>query len=93
MPLHEIVIADFARTVARARPVGDAAIERHADQRDVETAKVLDVRQPHEGRDAGEARPHHRICEFRIAQGPLHDARVPLRKFTTLRHPLMRPPA
>ena len=48
--------ANLARAEARAGPVRGAAVVRHADDRDVEAARILDVRQPHEGRRLREAR-------------------------------------
>ena len=48
--------ADLARPEPRARPVRRAAVVRHADDRDVEAVRILDVRQPHERRRLREAR-------------------------------------
>ena len=48
--------ANLARAQPRAGPVRGAAVERHADDRDVEAARILDVRQPHERRRLREPR-------------------------------------
>ena len=59
-PDHGGQIAQLARPMARARPVGGAAIPRRADQPDLHLAETRMVkghmRQPHEGRNAGESR-------------------------------------
>ena len=55
-------LAHLARPEAGAGPVGGGAVERDADERDVDLARRLgrlEIGQPHEGRDAGEARHHH----------------------------------
>ena len=48
-------LAHLGRSVPRTRPVGQAQIERHADQPDVDPRQILDQRRPHEGGDADEA--------------------------------------
>jgi len=47
--------ADVARTEARAGAIGGAAVERDADEGDLELFGLWDVREAHEGGDAGEA--------------------------------------
>ena len=46
---------DISRPEARAGAIGGAAIEGHANESDLEFCGLGDVRQAHEGRDAGEA--------------------------------------
>jgi hypothetical protein len=46
---------DISRPEARAGAIGGAAIEGHANESDLEFFGLGDVRQAHEGRDAGEA--------------------------------------
>ena len=48
--------AHLARAEPRAGPVRGAAVVGHADNRDVETPRILHVRQPHERRRVREAR-------------------------------------
>ena len=55
---HGREIAHLARTVARARPVGRAAVPRHADHADLDVGRVAEHRQAHEGGDVAEARDH-----------------------------------
>jgi len=52
--------------------VGDAAVEGNADEGDVEPGRILAIRRPHEGRDAGIARPHHRVGILGVAQITMH---------------------
>jgi len=47
--------ADLARPEPGARPIRRAAVERDADDGDVEAARIFDMRQPHEGRWLREA--------------------------------------
>ena len=51
---------DWLRTspgaVARARAVGDGAVEGHTDHGDIQLRDVLDIRHPHESRDTRIAR-------------------------------------
>src|SRR5262245_11600724 len=56
---HGREVAHLARAVAGARPVGRAAVPRHADDADVDVGRVAEQRQAHEGRHIAEAR-HHR---------------------------------
>ncbi len=72
-PHQARLVADLARPVAGAGAVGHAAVERHADQPDIDPGEVLAIGRSHEGRDAGVTRPHHRIGEFRIGQLTAHD--------------------
>ena len=65
-PHQARLVADLTRPVAGAGAVGHAAVERHADEPDIDPGEVLAIGRPHEGRDAGIARPHHRIGKFRI---------------------------
>src|SRR5450755_3839083 len=48
--------SDVARAEARAGAVGSTAVERDADDGDVELFRLRDVRQAHEGWDTGKAR-------------------------------------
>ncbi len=56
------LVAHLARPVARAGPVGRAAVPGHADDADLDAGRRrlidADVRQPHEGGDARESRQH-----------------------------------
>ena len=58
------LVADLARAVARAGAVGHAAVERHADQPDVDVRQILAIGRAHERRKPGVARPRHRIVEL-----------------------------
>jgi hypothetical protein len=49
------LITHRARTVAGAGSVGDAAIERHADDGDISVRQILGVGRPEEGRNANVA--------------------------------------
>ena len=49
-------VAHRARAVARADPIGGAAVEGHAGDTDVETGEVELMRRAQEGRDLGKAR-------------------------------------
>src|SRR6185369_12292543 len=56
------LIAHLARTVTRARAVRGAAVPRHADDADLDLGRLrlvdADMREAHEGGDAGKARQH-----------------------------------
>ena len=55
-------LADLARAEPRAGPVGGRSVEGNAEESDVDLARRLfgrDMRQAHEGRDAGKARHDH----------------------------------
>jgi len=54
-PDHRRLRTDFARPETCAGTIRRASVERHADERDVEAVRVLDVRQPHERGRLGEA--------------------------------------
>ena len=60
-PEHDARRADGVRAEAAADPVGDAGVERDADDRDVDVLERPHVRQPGEGRGAGEARALQRV--------------------------------
>ena len=56
-PAYEArLVAHFAGAVARARAVGDGAVEGHADHGDIQLRHVLGIRHPHESRDTRIAR-------------------------------------
>ena len=71
------MVADVARAVARAGAVGDATVERHADETDVDFIEQLGVGEAEEGRDSAVARLQLRIGQFRIALNLLDHAEVP----------------
>ncbi len=61
-PPHQArLVADLARSMARAGPVGGAAVPGNAVERDVEPLRRGHKGQPHEGRHAGVARHQGRI--------------------------------
>src|SRR6266481_2842541 len=55
------LVADVARAVARAWTVGDATVERHADETDVDLIEHVGVGEAEEGRDSAVARLQLRI--------------------------------
>jgi len=57
-------IANLARSVTRARLGGDAAVERHAREHDIERVQIGTGRHAHECRNAAETRQLHlrEIC-------------------------------
>ncbi len=60
------MVTDLSRAVAGAGPIGDATVVRHADDADVNLAKLLGVREAEERRDPAIAWPQLRIREFRV---------------------------
>ncbi len=54
-------LAHVRGTEARAGPVADAAVEGHADDRDVRATDLVEPREAREGGDAGESRHDARI--------------------------------
>jgi hypothetical protein len=64
--------ADVARTEAWAGAIGGAAVERDADEGEVEFFGLRDVRKAHEGGDAGEAGVPE--CIERLRMGQVKDA-------------------
>src|SRR5581483_7170719 len=65
-PDHRRLHTDVSGAKARPGPVGGAAIEGNADERNIELFWVADMRQPHEGRNAGKARINQRIHRLRM---------------------------
>src|SRR5262249_40860918 len=74
------LVADVARAVARAGAVGDATVERHADEADVDLIEPHAVGEAEEGGNSAIARLQLRIGQFRIAPNLLHDAEAPFGK-------------
>jgi hypothetical protein len=60
-PEHHRGGPDRVRAEATPDPVGDARVERHADDRDVDLVERPDVRQPGERGRASEPRARHRV--------------------------------
>jgi len=60
--------ADVAGAEARAGAVGCASIERDANQGDIQFFGLNDVREAHEGRDAGEAGEAKSVERLRMGQ-------------------------
>lgn len=60
--------SDVTRAEARPRSIGRAAVERDADDGDVEFLRLRDVRQTHEGGDAGEASVLQSVHRLRVRQ-------------------------
>lgn len=60
--------ADVTRAEARAGSVGGAAVERNADQGDVEFIGLRDMGQAHEGGDAGETSVAEGVERLRMRQ-------------------------
>src|SRR6516165_12475868 len=74
------LVADVARAVARAWAVGDATVERHADEADVDLIEPHAVGEAEEGGNSAIARLQLRIGQFRIAPNLLHHAEAPFGK-------------
>src|SRR6516162_10708994 len=74
------LIADIARAVACAWAVGDAAIDRHADEADVDLIEPHAVGEAEEGRNSAVARAQLRIGQFRIALNLLDHTEAPFGK-------------
>jgi hypothetical protein len=62
------LIADAARTEARPRPIRGAAIERNADDGNIQLFSVRDVGQAHESGHAGETRIFESIDRLRMGK-------------------------
>jgi len=60
--------ANVARAETGAGSIGGAAVERHADDGDVELFRLRDVREAHEGGDAGEAGVLERVNGLRMRE-------------------------
>src|SRR6266853_4307835 len=71
------LVADVARAVARAWAIGDATVERHADETDVDLIEPHAVGEAEEGRDSAIARLQLRIGQFRVALNLLDHAEAP----------------
>jgi len=80
---HRRHVADLARTMARAGPVGGAAVPGHADQADLDLVELGDVGQAHEGRDAREA--GHDVARDRLERARPIGHEVPPRSSRALR--------
>src|SRR5215813_8731844 len=74
------LVADVARAMARAWAVGDATVERHADEADVDLIEPHAVGEAEEGGNSAIARLQLRIGQFRIAPNLLHHAEAPFGK-------------
>src|SRR5262249_21988636 len=74
------LVADAARAMARAWAVGDATVERHADEADVDLIEPHAVGEAEEGGNSAIARLQLRIGQFRIAPNLLHHAEAPFGK-------------
>src|ERR1700738_3744586 len=72
------LVADVAWAVARAWAVGDATVERHADETDVDLIEPHAVGEAEEGRDSAIARLQLRIGQFQIALNLLDHCRGPV---------------
>ena len=76
----------FARAVARAGAVGDAPVEGHADETDVDFIEPHSVGEAEEGRDSAVARMQLRIGQFRIALNLLDHAQAHRLGHSTVLH-------
>src|SRR5262245_53318163 len=76
--------ANLARAQPRAGPVRGAAVVRHADNGDVEPARILDMRQPHERRRLGEPRRREGSA-WLVCHGAILRLITKARRYTTTR--------
>ena len=74
------VVADLAWAVARAWAVGDATVERHADEADVDLIEPHAVGEAEEGRNSAIARLQLRVRQLRISVDLLNHIETPFGK-------------
>jgi hypothetical protein len=77
-PHQARLVAHLARPMAGAGPVGDPAVEGHADEADVDAGRIAGEGRAHEGRDFAIARRGHGVLDLGQFR-PLVHGGLPLR--------------